>query len=437
MRRTSHWWTRQIAAMPEFGTARMAGSVSGALYLLCGLLVLALGLLVPAAGPHVNQRLVVAVGITAMLSGVVIATLPWRRWHRSSTLPLIPLSFALIAVHNYANGADGLRYNLFFFVVFVWIGLMHPIGTSLKSAPLMAIGYLAPSYWLHDLSTLAGSMAYALPVCVIVGECVSLVAARLHHSEEEVRASGQRFRALVHHSTDVVSVIDAEGVIRWESPSITKVLGYEPDERTGRVATDFVHPDHLALAGETLAVLAAVPGSAAIAEVQVLHKDGTWRWCEARGHNVLEDPAVGGIVVNFTDVTERHADEAVRRQLAAIVESSNDAITAETKHGIVLSWNSAAERMYGYRADEMLGDSIMTIVPADRADELGEMYRRVAAGGIVAAAETQRVCRDGSLLDVSLSLSPVYDAAGTVVAVASIARDISDEIRARRALADR
>ena len=97
----------------------------------------------------------------------------------------------------------------------------------------MAAAYLAPCLWLHDTADIAGALSYALPVCVLMGECVSLVSARLRYSEAQVRRSEQRFRALVHHSTDAISVIDANGVISWESPSVTNVLGYEPTERVG------------------------------------------------------------------------------------------------------------------------------------------------------------------------------------------------------------
>src|SRR3954468_20548899 len=436
MARRTRWWSRQIIAMPEFGTARMAGLVAAALFALCGLLVADLGVLVPN-GPHVHKRLVVVTGLAAIALGGMVAAVPWQRWRRSSTLLLVPPAFALIALHNYATGADGLRYNLFFFVVFVWIGLMHPSGTALKFAPLMAAAYLAPCLWLHNTGDIAGAMSYSLPVCALIGECVSLVSARLRFSEAQVRRSEQRFKALGHHSTDAISIVDPNGVIKWESPSITNVLGYSPEERVGRLASDYVHADNLQLTEETLGVLASVAGAEAIAEVQARHKDGSWRWIEARARNVMDDDAVAGIVVNFIDVTKRHRDEAVRRQLAAIVESSSDAITAQTCAGVLLSWNTAAEEMYGYRAGEMIGTSILRIVPLDRVGEVREMLALVGSGVDVAAVETQRVCCDGTVIDVSLSLSGVHDASGRVIAVASIARDITREVASRRALADR
>ena len=420
--------------MPEFGTAKMAGLLSSVLFCLCGLLVTGLAPLIPS-GPHVHPMGLVVVGLVAALSGIVIGSLPWERWPRSSSLWLIPLAFALIALHNLLAGDNGLRYDAFFFVVYVWIGLMHPSGTALKSAPLLVIAYLAPGFVVHDFGTLAGGLSYALPVCLLVGECASLVASRLLATEAAVRDSERRLRALVEKSSDVISVVDENAVIRWDSPSIHEVFGYGQTERIGRDGMEFVHPDDLASAYGALASLEA-PDATATIELRVRHADGTWRWCEARARNLMHEPAVNGLVVNYTDVTERHHAEGIRRQLAAIVESSSDAILGQDLHGTVLSWNGAAERMYGYTAAEMIGADIRRLVPPERMAELDELMDRARRGDRVAPVETQRLRRDGTLLDVSLSLSPIRDGNGEVAAFAAIARDVTEQARARQALAD-
>src|SRR5947209_3173015 len=115
--RGSRWWARQLVAMPEFGTTRMAGVIGGVLFAMCGLLVADFGVLIPE-GPGVNRRLVVLIGLVAVAVGGIAALLPWQRWRRATSLWLVPVAFALIAAHNYASGADSYRYNVFFFVVF-------------------------------------------------------------------------------------------------------------------------------------------------------------------------------------------------------------------------------------------------------------------------------------------------------------------------------
>ena len=130
------------------------------------------------------------------------------------------------------------------------------------------------------------------------------------------------------------------------------------------------------------------------------------------------------------------AADVIRRleaqRLAAIIDSSDDAIISKDLNGIITSWNGAAERMFGYTAEEMIGRSIRTIIPADRQVEEDETLRRIRAGLRVDHFETIRQRKDGTLLPISLSISPIRDGTGTVVGASKIARDISDRKRAER-----
>ena len=118
--------------------------------------------------------------------------------------------------------------------------------------------------------------------------------------------------------------------------------------------------------------------------------------------------------------------DAIARRLAAIVESSDDAIVSKDLDGIVQSWNGAAERMFGYTAEEMIGSSIRRIIPADRQSEEDSVLASIRAGRRVEHFETIRIRRDGSLVPVSLTVSPVLDADGRIIGASKIARDISD-----------
>ena len=117
--------------------------------------------------------------------------------------------------------------------------------------------------------------------------------------------------------------------------------------------------------------------------------------------------------------------------LSAIIQSSDDAIVSKDLNSIVTSWNPAAERMFGYTAAEMIGRSIRTIIPDDRQYEEDEVLARIRVGEAVDHFETIRKRKDGSFIDISLSISPVRDAAGTVIGASKIARDISERLRAR------
>src|SRR5262249_42354164 len=122
---------------------------------------------------------------------------------------------------------------------------------------------------------------------------------------------------------------------------------------------------------------------------------------------------------------ERHAERAGRR-LAAIVESSDDAIISKDLDGIVTSWNIGAQRIFGYTAAEMIGESIRRLIPADRQSEEDEVLARIRRGDKVDHYETIRCHKDGREVPISLTVSPVRDAEGRVVGASKIARDISE-----------
>ena len=418
----------------ELGSAQTAGQLSGVLFFLCGLLVAASS---PIAGQHhVHHLLLASIGVVAASSGIVMLAMPWHRWPRHATLWLVPLATGLIGLHNYWTGGEGYRYGVFFFVVAAWVGLMHPRGTTVLITPLMVTAYVVPALFVGNTVEIAESLTYAVPVFLLIGECASLVAERVRKSEAELRASEQRFRALVQNSHDAISIVGADATILWESPGITAVLGYEPDDRVGTNGLDHLHPDDLDEVTGVLADILTEPGATRNITVRVRHRDGSWRWVEATGRNLLHESAVEGLVVNMADVTERHNAHSIQRRMAAIVEASSDAILGQDLDGTVLAWNGAAETMYGYTAAEMLGQNIDRIVPGELRAELQSLLARVAGGETVARVVTKRQRRDGSMIDVSLSLSPIRNAQGAVVSIAGVARDITAEVKAAEQVAN-
>jgi PAS domain S-box-containing protein len=138
-----------------------------------------------------------------------------------------------------------------------------------------------------------------------------------------------------------------------------------------------------------------------------------------------KDGEVDGVVLVFRDVTEaRRSTEAIL-QLAAIVESSDDAIIGQTLDGKISSWNRGAERLYGYSAREIIGRPLSVLVPADHPDEQPALLERIKGGESIEHFETVRVRKDGSRVDVSLTLSPIRSAGGKVTGASKIARDIT------------
>src|SRR5688500_18675358 len=132
-----------------------------------------------------------------------------------------------------------------------------------------------------------------------------------------------------------------------------------------------------------------------------------------------------GAVNVLVDISDRKQAELAQAQLAAIVESSDDAIVSKTLDGQIVSWNAAAERLFGYTAEEVVGGSITVIIPPERFAEEHEILARLRRGERIDHYETVRVHKHGRRLDISVTISPVRDRSGRVIGASKVARDIT------------
>jgi PAS domain S-box-containing protein len=238
-----------------------------------------------------------------------------------------------------------------------------------------------------------------------------------------------RFRAIIEHSWDGYTLIGADAVSFYTSPSVTRTLGYRPEEFVGHNIFEFMHPDDVERAQRLFASHIAQPGGVISAVYRYRHKDGRWRWLEATRTNLLDDPSVQAIVSNYRDITEQREAEKVRAELAAIVESSEDAIIGEDLQGAITSWNKGAERLYGYDAEEVVGKAVALLHPEEQADEFPNLLERLGRGEHIEPYQTIRLRKDGLRVDVSLSVSPIKDGEGRVIGASKIARDIGPQKR--------
>ena len=186
----------------------------------------------------------------------------------------------------------------------------------------------------------------------------------------------------------------------------------------------FVHPDDASRVKGTLD-RATREGVDFDLNFRVQPPVGSVQWINARGRAISKGGRVLQVTGVVANVTDRRAGEQAARQLAAIVSSSDDAIISKDLEGRVLSWNSAAERLFGYRADEMLGRSIQILMPPERAEDYLGIISRIARGERVEHYETIRRRKDGTLVEVSVTASPVRDETGKIIAVSKTARDLS------------
>jgi PAS domain S-box-containing protein len=261
------------------------------------------------------------------------------------------------------------------------------------------------------------------------------VEAALRASQAELRAREERWRALVENLHDGVVVYGLDGVLEYVSPSVERMLGYTRHELTV-IGPDAIHPDDVVRVSATFAPLLSEQGTAR-ADYRAARRDGTWRVLEATARSLIDAAGkIEGVVVNLADVTERRNAEEMNRRLAAVVASSDDAIVGTTLEGDIVVWNTGAEHLYGWRAEEMLGKSVADLIPPESIDVLQQMFAPVTAGQAVRQHEVVQQRKDGTRVSVSLALSPVLDEQGQLVGIAGIGRDITEEKRARAEVAE-
>jgi diguanylate cyclase (GGDEF)-like protein/PAS domain S-box-containing protein len=284
-------------------SAKQAGRLAAALYVACGL-VTALSPFLPAP-PNVNRAGVLMIGFVAMAIGLVAFALPWQRWSRWASALLIPAALGLIALHNYWGGADPYRYGLFFMVSFIWVGLAQPRWTSTVLAPVATVAYLAPLLASGQPGWALASAIYAIPVFVVAGEATAWVASQLTATRADLHLNEDRFRSLVQSSSDGIAVVDFDGIIRYASPAVEKILGRDAGDLMETLAAGYVHEDDVARVEEAFLEVCEKPGACEAVELRVRHQNGAWRWVQTTITNLFDSPSVAGLLVNFRDITER------------------------------------------------------------------------------------------------------------------------------------
>jgi PAS domain S-box-containing protein len=226
----------------------------------------------------------------------------------------------------------------------------------------------------------------------------------------------------VENSVVPLHRVGTDGTILWANRAEMDFLGYSPAEYIGQHISQF-HADQTALQDilDRLCRREELRGYSA----RLRRKDGSVRDVRIYSNAFAPD----GVFLHtrcFTlDVTELKEGEDARARLAAIVESSEDAIISKDLNGIITSWNAAAERIFGYSAHEIVGKSVLTLIPQALHNEEPMILGKLRRGERIDHYETQRIRKDGQVLQVSLSISPVRDANGVIIAASKIARDIT------------
>ncbi len=255
-------------------------------------------------------------------------------------------------------------------------------------------------------------------------------------AEEAVRESEERLRFALETSRTGAWEIDLADHIAHRSPGHDSIFGYDQmlPEWTYEMFLDHVVPEDRALVDGKFRHAVATQGDWNF-ECLIRRADGETRWIWAAGRH---HPDAAGTTRRMSgivqDITERKLAEQSKARLAAIVESSDNAILSKDLHGIIETWNPGAERLFGYRAEEVIGQPITLLLPPERIREEEQILERVRSGQPVEHLETVRVAKDGRQLDVSVTVSPVKDHDGRIIGVSKIIRDITERKQAEAAL---
>lgn len=346
---------------------------------------------------------------------------------------LLAIAMGFAYLFHYILG-EGVLFTHFFYVPIIlatlWWGrrgLIVPIGLSVM---------LISSHYLSGLTSPIYEDLLRSFMFLAIGVVVAVLSEEIMADEEKLLASEEKFRSVAETAVDGIVTTDVRGRIILFNHSLLDIFGYSSDELNGKPVTMLL-PERFK--ENLMHILNRVQSSGnhrlmgQTIEYVGLRKDGgefpleaslsTWR---SNGESFFT-----GII---RDVTERKIAEERKNQLASIVESSDDAIVSKSLDGIIKSWNHGAEKIYGYSEEEVLGKSISILIPPDCPDELYRFLDKISKGEHVKHYETKRMCKDGRIIDISLTISPTLNADGDVIGASTIARDITQKKITEKAL---
>jgi len=343
---------------------------------------------------------------------------------------------------------DPIYYN---FIVFVLGGTMAGGVVCIAANMRAMLAFILPTILpaIVALAARGGLVQIEMAVMLALFTCALVWAGRSFNRSftENIRLRLSQEALVVKLRSSEAGMAETQAIAQigtWEidpqskrhawSAETYRIFGVDPAAFTPTLEAVVarVHPDDRRLVREKYATILAT-GTGQGFEHRIVMDDGSIKYVHELGHTTLD--ANGRIVKqtgSLQDVTERRQREAESALLAGIVDASVDAIYSESVEGTILSWNKGAERLYGYRAEEAIGQSIRMIIPEDRRKEIDRILGALADGQQIEPFDTERLPKDGKRVPVSIAVSLTRDAAQSVVGASFVARDITE----RRAAAD-
>jgi PAS domain S-box-containing protein len=270
-------------------------------------------------------------------------------------------------------------------------------------------------------------------IAILQQKAVALEAEVLERKrvEQKLRMRESELTALLENTSLGLHWVDQRGIILWANTAELAMLGYQAAEYIGRPIRDF-HAD----ADDIEEVLYRLKRGERIRnhEARLRCRDGSLKLVLIDSNGLWDGDRFVHTQCFTRDVTNERLAEQAKEHLAAIVESSDDAILSKSLEGIITTWNKGAERIFGYTPDEVIGRPITILIPPERLDEEPKILSKLRRGERIDHFETVRRRKDGTLLDISVTVSPIRDRNGRVIGASKVARDITDKKRSEKAL---
>ncbi len=251
---------------------------------------------------------------------------------------------------------------------------------------------------------------------------------------EALAASERRLRALIENGRDNIILLTREGKVFWCSPSLSIVWGYPEEEIYGRDFLEKIHPDDHEMLKQSFANLINEPNARSDRQYRVRRADGEWRWVEATAVNLLEDSSVGGIVINFRDITEQKKINDRLWLQGSALEAAANAIVIADREGNIINVNPAFENLTGYSSAEAVGKNPRLLKSGEQDQTFYENLWNTILSGKVWHSELVNKKKDGTKYTEEMTITPLLDEGGNVEYFIAIKQDISERRRIEKVL---
>ena len=365
-------------------------------------------------------------------------------WPRSKSAKLL-LTLMVLAiattVHRalYSKLGVGVPFLFYYPAVVIsgWLGgLWFGLLATVSAAVLAGYFFIPPE---SSMAISDPQSVLRLAIFLLSGILISFLSESLHQtglqsfaSETREKEQRERLHVILSSIGDAVIATDRFGRIEFMNGIAQTLTGWGQRDAVGKPLDEIFkivneetreNVDNPALLAMKQGVTFGLSN-----HTLLISRDGHEIPIDDSGAPVkASDGSIVGAVLIFRDISERRRDEHARTMLSYIVQSSDDAIISKSLEGIITSWNSAAERMFGWTSDEAVGKPITIVIPPDRLHEEKGILERLRRGERIDHFETIRISKDGRLMNISLTVSPIRDSTGRIIGASKIARDITQQ----------